>query len=114
VEERAWEVFVPHSTELLGVNAEAIGETDERAGHSQLVRAAASSEVQEVYTRANSPLYGFFRLRLYGQWTRDLSHDASPSAVEAALEALGGVGDVSVQSELLPDDHFSQYIHNYG
>ena len=44
------------------MNAEAIGETDERAGHSQLVRAAATAEVQEVYTRANSPLYGFYRL----------------------------------------------------
>ena len=96
------------------MNAEAIGETDERAGHSQLVRAAATAEVQEVYTRANSPLYGFYRLRLYDQWTRDLSHDASPSQVEAALEALQGVGDVSVQSELLPDDHFDRLIHNYG
>ena len=84
------------------MNAEAIGETDERAGHSQLVRAAATAEVQEVYTRANSPLYGFYRLRLYDQWTSDLAHDASPSQVETALEALDGVGDVSVQSELSP------------
>ena len=34
--------------------------------------------------------------------------------VEAALEALEGVGDVSVQSELLPDDHFDRLIQNYG
>ena len=50
IEERAWEVFVPQGRNTLGVNAEAIGETDERAGHSELVRAAATAEVQEVYT----------------------------------------------------------------
>ena len=37
-----------------------------------------------------------------------------PSEVETALEALRGVGDVSVQSEFLPDDHFDQLVHNYG
>ena len=116
-EERAWEVTLPSTAgapDLLGVNAEAIGETDERAGHAEVVREAALSEVQEISTHANSPLYGFYRLKLFDQWTGDLPHDATSPDVEAALEALPGIGDVSVQRELLPDAHFDRLVTDYG
>ena len=91
IEERAWEVFVPHkvgSTELLGVNAEAIGETDERAGHSQLVRAAATAESPGGLHAGQLAALRLLSTWIYDQWTCDLPHDASPSASRNSIEAL--------------------------
>ena len=61
------------STELLGVNAEAIGETDERAGHSQLVRAAATAEVQGSLHAGQLAAVRLLSVRIYDQWTSDLT-----------------------------------------
>ena len=88
-EERAWEVFVPHSTELLGVNAEAIGFTDERAGHAEFVRAAATAEKSRKFTQG--PTRRSTASIDLGSMTSGLQTyhmTRLPSQVETALEAL--------------------------
>ena len=90
------------------MNAEAIGETDERAGHAEFVHAAAATEVRRSThgpTRRSTASIGCESMT---SGRRILATTRLHLQVETALEALDGVGDVSVQSELLPDDHFDR------
>jgi hypothetical protein len=59
------------------------------------------SEVQAISSTASSPLGGDFTLSFRGFRTAPLVFNASASAVEAALEALPSIGNVTVERRAL-------------
>jgi hypothetical protein len=57
--------------------------------------AQSTQEVQSV-TTSGSGLGGTFTLTLQGQTTTNIAHDAPAATMEAALEAMGTIGNVTV------------------
>lgn len=77
-------------------------------GDAPLMEASASDgwagtnpviDIQEM-TAGLEPISGSFRLRLGGENTAPIAHDAAAEDIESALEGLGEVGDVTVSKVL--------------